>query len=46
MLIRLIEQLDRVYYGRNHFAVVSVKLVQQNGGSAQVADTPLSNGLD
>lgn len=46
MLIRMFEQLDRVYYGRNSFAVVSVKLVQQNLGSAQVADTPLSNGLD
>ena len=46
MLIRIIEQLDRVYYGRNNSAVVSVKLVQQDLGSAQVTDASLSNGLD
>ena len=46
MLIRIIEQLDRVYYGKNDFAVVSVKLVPQDFGSAQVAATSLSNGLD
>ena len=46
MLIRIIEQLDRVYYGRNNFAVVSVKLVQHDLGSAQVEDTSISNGLD
>lgn len=39
-------ELDRVYYGRKDSAVVSVKLVQQDLGSAQVADTSLSNGLD
>lgn len=46
MLIRIIEQLDRVYYGRNNFAVVSVKLAQHDLGSAQAADISLSNGLD
>ncbi|KAM0802682.1 O-methyltransferase-domain-containing protein [Usnea florida] len=39
-------ELDRVYYGRNNSAVVSVKLAQQDLGSAQVTDTSLSNGLD
>ena len=46
MLIRIMEQLDRVYYGRKDSAVVSVKLVQQDLGSAQVPDISLSNGLD
>ena len=46
MLIRIMEQLDRVYYGRKDSAVVSVKLVQHDLGSAQVAETSLSNGLD
>ena len=32
-------QVDQVYYGRNHFAVISVKLIQHDLGSAQVADT-------
>ena len=45
-LIRIMEQLDRVYYGRKDSAVVSVKLVQQDLGSAQVTDASLSNGLD
>ena len=28
-----------MYYGRNHFAVISVKLVQHDLGSTQIADT-------
>lgn len=33
-----------MYYGRNHFAVISVKLVQHDLGSAQIADTA-TNGV-
>ena len=44
MLMRIIEQLDRVYYGRDNFAVLSIKLVQHDLVPAQVADIPLSNG--
>ena len=33
-----------MYYGRNHFAVISVKLVQHDHGSTQIADTA-TNGV-
>ena len=31
-----------MYYGRNHFVVISVKLVQHDLGSTQIADTATS----
>ena len=37
-------QVDQVYYGRNHFAVISVELIQHDLDSAQIANTS-ANGV-
>lgn len=34
-----------MYYGRNHFAVLSVKLVQHDLGSTQIPNTSLNDAL-